>query len=143
MQPPVVATKGSPAPRESPATPSPSPKTPSSSAPSTPQVPVEPVPEGPPQKKGRGEPRKKAAKDLAACSPLERGENLRTQILKKKVIAQSWRRRSRPCNLVLVWPKSCRSFRFALSLHPRFVISCLISCFLLLMFHFAIIFFVL
>ena len=54
---------------------------------------------------------------------------------------QSWRHRSRPCSLVLVWPKSCRSFRFALSLHPRFVISCLISCFLLLMFHFAIMLF--
>ena len=85
MQPPVVGSKGLPAPRESPATPSPSPKTPSSSAPSTPQISVEPaVPEGPPKKKGKGEPKRRAAKDLAACSPLERGENLRTQILKKK-----------------------------------------------------------
>ena len=85
MQPPVIGLKALPPPRQSPVPPSPSPQTPSSSAPSTPQVSGEPpLPEGPPKKKGKGEPKKRAAKDLAACSPLERGENLCTQILKKK-----------------------------------------------------------
>ena len=133
MQPPVSlpGPKTWPAPRDAaPVTPSQiPPKKPSSSAPSTPQVNVEEGAAGEEKekKKKRGEAKKRPAKDLAACGPLERGENLCTQIKKKKVSVQSWRRRSRPCSLVLVWPKSCRSSRFALSLHPRFVISCLIS----------------
>lgn len=90
MQPPVSlpGPKTWPAPPDAaPVTPSQiSPKKPSSSAPSTPQVNVEEGEAGEEKekKKERGEAKKRPAKDLAACGPLERGENLRTQILKKK-----------------------------------------------------------